>query len=148
MDINDWHPHEPPPTVAEYDALIARVEQGAPSLVPLAILKQIRADVVRANRAGGQGAMAPEGRFEGAVGDSGGEVDKNYTDGIPGRQIGSECDHPGIEHGAWSYTGICPRCGVCKFIGHGPLCGDCYDPAPGDHGCPGDGGEGARGETL
>ena len=37
------------------------------------------------------------------------------------------CDHPGVEHGTWSYTGICPQCGICKFIGHGPLCGDCYD---------------------
>jgi hypothetical protein len=36
------------------------------------------------------------------------------------------CDHPGIEHGAWSYTWPCPRCGVCRFIGHGPLCGKCY----------------------
>jgi hypothetical protein len=36
------------------------------------------------------------------------------------------CDHPGITHGAFSYTWPCPRCGVCKFIGHGPLCGDCY----------------------
>lgn len=35
------------------------------------------------------------------------------------------CDHPGIEHGRWSYTWVCPGCGVCKFIGHGPLCGDC-----------------------
>jgi hypothetical protein len=37
------------------------------------------------------------------------------------------CDHPGIEHGTWSYTWPCPSCGVCKFIGHGPLCGDCYE---------------------
>jgi hypothetical protein len=22
--------------------------------------------------------------------------------------------------------GICPQCGEDKFIGHGPLCGDCY----------------------
>jgi hypothetical protein len=39
------------------------------------------------------------------------------------------CDHPGIEHGAWSYTWPCPSCGVCKFIGHGPLCEDCYERA-------------------
>lgn len=42
------HPHEPPPTLAEYDALIARVEAGEPSLLPLAILRGIRADVERA----------------------------------------------------------------------------------------------------
>lgn len=36
------------------------------------------------------------------------------------------CDHPGIEHGPMSYVGICPKCRDCKFIGHGPLCGDCY----------------------
>lgn len=36
-----------------------------------------------------------------------------------------ECDHPGIEHGIFSHVGICPHCRKCKFIGHGPLCGDC-----------------------
>lgn len=25
-----------------------------------------------------------------------------------------------------AYFGICPQCGEDKFIGHGPLCGDCY----------------------
>ena len=38
-----------------------------------------------------------------------------------------ECDHPGIEHGSLSYVGVCPGCRKCKFIGHGPLCGDCYE---------------------
>lgn len=48
------------------------------------------------------------------------------------------CDHPGIDHGPWSYTGICPSCGLCKWIGHGPLCNDCHGvtrvtaPAGGD----------------
>lgn len=23
-------------------------------------------------------------------------------------------------------TGVCPGCGEVKFIGHGPLCTDCY----------------------
>lgn len=41
-----------------------------------------------------------------------------------------ECDHPGLGHGFGMHTGICPRCRKCKFIGHGPLCGDCYDRAP------------------
>jgi hypothetical protein len=37
------------------------------------------------------------------------------------------CDHPGLDHDVrWSYCWECPKCGVCKFIGHGPLCGDCY----------------------
>lgn len=39
----------------------------------------------------------------------------------------AECDHPGFGHEWWFYTGICPRCRKCKVIGHGPLCGDCYD---------------------
>ena len=39
----------------------------------------------------------------------------------------AECDHPGLDHDVrWSYCWPCPACGVCKFIGHGPLCGDCY----------------------
>lgn len=42
------------------------------------------------------------------------------------------CDHPGIEHGQFSHTGVCPRCKECKFIGHGPLCVDCFtQPATG-----------------
>lgn len=37
------------------------------------------------------------------------------------------CDHEGIEHGTLgAYVGVCPRCKICKFIGHGPLCGDCF----------------------
>ena len=38
-----------------------------------------------------------------------------------------ECDHPGIEHGPFSYCWPCPGCGVCKMIGHGPLCVDCLN---------------------
>lgn len=32
------------------------------------------------------------------------------------------------------HHGICPKCAEDKFIGHGPLCGDCYASAAGrDH---------------
>lgn len=41
----------------------------------------------------------------------------------------TECDHPGIEHGPFWATGICPKCRRCKFIGHGPLCVDCLTAA-------------------
>lgn len=37
-----------------------------------------------------------------------------------------ECDHPNLDHDEpWSYCWPCPKCGVCKFIGHGPLCLEC-----------------------
>jgi hypothetical protein len=39
-----------------------------------------------------------------------------------GPQIGSEFCVP-------DGTGICPKCNERKFIGHGPLCGDCYAAA-------------------
>lgn len=45
----------------------------------------------------------------------------------PAPEQPAECDHPGLDHDErWSYCGPCPSCGVCKFIGHGPLCADCY----------------------
>jgi hypothetical protein len=28
--------------------------------------------------------------------------------------------------------GTCPKCGEFKFIGHGPLCIDCFTKNPGD----------------
>lgn len=38
-----------------------------------------------------------------------------------------EHDHEGIDCEAWfSSCGLCPACHKCKFIGHGPLCVDCY----------------------
>jgi hypothetical protein len=44
-----------------------------------------------------------------------------------GPQNGAESDSEGQPIG-WSrrYHGICPKCGEDKFIGHGPLCWDCY----------------------
>jgi hypothetical protein len=37
-------------------------------------------------------------------------------------------DQPAATGIDWSrmYHGICPKCGEDKFIGHGPLCVDCY----------------------
>lgn len=60
-----------------------------------------------------------------------GSADDRVLDGVLGRVVqvfvpDVTCDHPGIEHAPFSYTGVCPGCGVCKFIGHGPLCWDCY----------------------
>lgn len=30
------------------------------------------------------------------------------------------------QHWSRMHFGICPKCGLDKFIGHGPLCADCY----------------------
>jgi hypothetical protein len=47
-------------------------------------------------------------------------------EGCPFEHWRAICDHPGMEHGTFAYIGRCPGCGKCKFIGHGPLCWDCY----------------------
>lgn len=42
-----------------------------------------------------------------------------------------EHDHPDMDcDRPFSYCWPCPACGVCKFIGHGPLCWECYTDLP------------------
>lgn len=59
-------------------------------------------------------------------------ADGRVLDGVQGAVVSvfvpdRVCDHPGIDHDSpGSYCWACPACGVCKFIGHGPLCWECY----------------------
>jgi hypothetical protein len=51
------------------------------------------------------------------------------TTGGEGESV--EHDHPGLDCSeSWSYCWPCPKCGVCKFIGHGPLCNECRATPP------------------
>lgn len=44
----------------------------------------------------------------------------------PRWKVQPQPERPDLTDLANLYHGTCPKCGEWKFIGHGPLCSDCY----------------------